>query len=85
MIVYDDSLVINIRDIGDIYVGHRPIVEEFTVAPFTALEAFATVSKAVINAAVESDMRTPIAGIPKIHAVVPTPVSRSPQITHFRS
>src|SRR5438270_1251660 len=85
VVVDDHGLVIDVRDVGDIHVGHRAIVKKFAAAPFAAFEAFAEVSEAVINAAIESDMRAPIAGIPKICAVVPTPVSRSPQITHFRS
>ena len=84
VIIYNHGLVIDIRDIGDIHVGHRAVVEKPAAAPFTTLEAFAEVSEAVINAAVESDMRAPIAGIPKIDAVVPTPVSGGPQKANFR-
>jgi hypothetical protein len=85
MIVYDHGLVIDIRDVGDIHVSHRPVIEEFAAAPFAAREAFAEVSEAVINAAIESDVRAPIAGIPKIDAIVPSPVSGGPQIAHFGS
>jgi hypothetical protein len=84
-IVYDHRPVIDIGDVGDIHIGHRAVVEESAAAPFTAGETFAEVSETVINAAIESDVRTPIAGIPKIDAAVPTPVSRSPQKANFRS
>ena len=84
IIVYDDGLVIDIGDVCDIHISHRPVVEKFAAAPFAAGEAFAEVSEAVINAAVESEMRAPIAGIPNIEAVVPTPVSGGPQIAYFR-
>jgi hypothetical protein len=85
VIVYDHGLVIDIGDVGDIHVGHRTVVEEFAAAPFAAREAFAEVSEAVINAAIESDVRAPIADIPKIDAIVPTPVSGGPQIANFGS
>jgi hypothetical protein len=84
VIVYDDGLVIDIGDVGDIHVGHRAVVEKVAAAPFAAREAFAEVSEAVINAAIESDMRAPIAGIPNIEAVVPTPVAWGPQKANFR-
>jgi hypothetical protein len=84
VIVYDHGLVIDIGDVGDIHVGHRAVVEKSAAAPFAAREAFAEVSEAVINAAIESDMRAPIASIPKIDAVVPTPVAWGPQKANFR-
>jgi hypothetical protein len=84
IIVYDDGLVVDIGDVCDIHISHRPVIEKFATAPFAAGEAFAEVSEAVINAAVESDMRAPISGIPNIEAVVPTPVSGGPQIAYFR-
>jgi hypothetical protein len=84
VIVHDDGLVIDIGDVGDIHVGHRTVVEEFAAAPFAAREAFAEVSEAVIDAAVESNVRAPIADVPNIEAVVPTPVSWGPQKAYFR-
>jgi len=84
IIVYDDGLVIDIRDVGDIHVGHGPVVKEFAATPFAAYEAFTEVSKAVIDAAIESDVWAPIAGIPHIEAINPTPVSGSPQKAYFR-
>jgi len=84
IIVYDGGPVIDVGDVCDIHIRHRPVVEKFAAAPFAAGEAFAEVSETVINAAVESDMRTPIAGIPNIEAIVPTPVSGGPQKAYFR-
>jgi hypothetical protein len=85
MIICDHGLVIDIRDVGDIHIGHRAVVEEPATAPFTALEAFAEVSEAVVDAAIESDVRAPIAGIPKVKPIVPSPVSGGPQVAHFGS
>lgn len=78
IIVYDDRLVIDIGHVRDIHIGHRPVVEEFAAAPFPALEAFASVSEPVINATIKSDLRAPIASIPSIEALVPTPIPGCP-------
>jgi len=85
IVVYDDRLVIDIGHVRDIHIGHRAVVEEMAAAPFPACEAFAEVSEAVINAAIKPDVRAPIASIPKIEAIVPTPISGGPQIAHFGS
>jgi hypothetical protein len=57
---------------------HIRVVAELIVTPVAALVADATVSVTIVDAAVEADFRTPIAIIPGIPAVVPTPITRSP-------
>jgi hypothetical protein len=84
VIVYDYGLVIDIGDVGDIHVGDRAVVEEPAAAPFTTLEAFAGVSEPVINAAIKTNVWAPITNVPNIEAIVPTPVSWSPQKANFR-
>jgi len=84
VVIYDDGPVIDIGHVRDVHIGHRPVVEEVAAAPFSACEAFAEISEAVINAAIKSNVRAPIAGIPNIEAIVPTPVSRSPKKAYFR-
>ena len=84
VVIYDDGLVIDIGHVRDVHIGDRAVVEERATAPFAACEAFAEVSEAVINATIESNMRAPIACIPEIEPVVPTPVSGSPQEANFR-
>ena len=85
IIVYDDRLVVDIGHVCDIHIVNRAVVEEFAATPFPALEAFAAVSEPVINAAIKSNVRAPIASIPNIEAFVPTPISGCPQKAHFRS
>lgn len=85
IIVYDDRLVVDIGHVRDVHIGNRPVIEEFAVAPFPALEPEATVSEPVINAAIKSNVRAPIPNIPNIEAIVPTPVSGCPQIARFGS
>jgi len=83
MVVYDDRLVVDVGHVRD--VGDRPVVEESAPAQFPTLEATAEVSEPVINAAIETNVRAPIAGIPNVEAIVPTPISGCPQKAHFRS
>src|SRR5690242_7719722 len=54
------------------------VIEEPSVLPIAALVARAGVAVAVVDAAVEADMRPPIAGVPEIGAVAPTPPRRRP-------
>jgi hypothetical protein len=59
------------------------VVEEVAAAPFAAVKAIAAVSESVINTAIKSNMRTPIASIPGVDTVVPTPVTGRPQKAWF--
>src|SRR3984885_9315951 len=79
-IVDDDRLVnVNVGDLGCIHMHNGGVVEESAAAPFAAAETDAAVSEAVINATVEADLRSPIAGIPGVDTVVPSPVARGPK------
>ena len=63
--VDDHSSVVNVRHISDADVGHRAVVEERAAAPLAADKADAAITEAVINTAVETDMRAPISGVPR--------------------
>jgi hypothetical protein len=52
--------------------------------PESAVEALTGVSEAVIDAAVETDVRPPISGVPHIDAIAPSPISWSPEQAYFR-
>src|SRR5580658_5594136 len=62
-----------------IHVIHRSVVAELVVSPVSTLVAITTVAIAVVNAAVESDSRAPVAGVPGVRVAAPTPVTRRPQ------
>src|SRR6185312_7978902 len=55
-------------------------IEESTTAPVATLEANTGVAAAVIDTAVEANMRTPVTAVPDVEAFVPPPVSRRPDI-----
>src|ERR1700722_19591451 len=56
--VYDCS-VVDIVYLGDVHIHHSSVVEKVSAVPAAACEAHAEVTEAVINAAVEPDMRPP--------------------------
>ena len=89
--IIDDGPVVDV-DVGDGHVIYAAIVEKIAGMPVAAAVAHAKVAKAVINAAVEADVRAPIARVPgvkaaaksvtlvkNVNAVVPSPPGRGPQ------
>src|SRR6185437_382099 len=69
-----DRFVINIRDAHAAEIVDGAIVEETVMVPMAAEEADAEIAEAVVDAAIEADGRAPIAGMPEIAHVDPTPV-----------
>ena len=69
-----------------VHVHHRGVVSEHAAAPLAAAESDSAISEAVIHAAIEAHMRTPVSRVPCINsAVSPAPVSRRPQQARLRS
>src|SRR6266436_8815251 len=56
----DHGGVVNIVNGGDIHIGHGAVVEEPAAFPASTVVAVAEVSEAVVDAAVETDLWTPI-------------------------
>jgi hypothetical protein len=77
--VVDHGPVVNVGDVSLAQVGNRPVVIERATAPIAALEADTTVPVTVVDATIETYVRAPVAGMPKVCTISPTPVTRSPQ------
>jgi hypothetical protein len=77
--VVDDGPVVHVGDMNTTDVYGCAIIKERTAAPVTALESNTAITEPVIHAAVETDMRTPVAAVPGINATAPAPVPRCPQ------
>src|SRR5450631_4553926 len=77
--VIDDRLVVDVGDVRIADIGHRPVVIEVVALPIAPLIAAAAVPVTVIHAAIESDLRTPVAHVPYEEATPITPVARSPK------
>ena len=81
--IVDDRLVVCVMNDRGVYVHDRGVVEKAAPLPVSALEAGAHVSESIKNATVEADLFSPVASVPEVNAVAPSPISRSPQETNF--
>src|SRR6185312_16995620 len=75
--------VVDVRNVRVPHVGAGAVVIEVAVIPMPAFVTDAEVAESVIDTAVEPDMRTPIAGMPEIHAVGPAPIAWRPEQSHL--
>ncbi len=81
--VIGDRLRVGVMDDRAVHVHDRGVVVEVVALPVSASEAGADVAESVVYAAVESDIRSPVTSVPDEHAVVPAPVSGSPEEANF--
>jgi hypothetical protein len=81
--VVDHSLVVNIVNIRDVHIVHRAVVVKGSVIPISAFITGSAIAVAVIYATVEADPVAPIALVPGVGIVAPTPVTWSPEKTGF--
>ena len=65
-------------DVRAAHVIDRAVIIEFPVSPVSALVAVSGVTAAIVDTAVEADLRPPIALVPNIKAVIPPPIAWSP-------
>jgi len=77
--VFTDGAIVDVVDYGDVDIVDRAVVVEVAAAPVAALVADADIAKAVVDAAIEPDMRTPVATVKAIAVIVVAPVSGCPE------
>jgi hypothetical protein len=80
-VVHDDGAVVDVVDAGDIDAVDGTVVVEVIASPIAAVVAIAGVAKAVVNAAVETDVQPPVATVEAPAVVIPTPVAGGPEST----
>jgi len=78
-VIVRDLCVVRVVDDGGVYVGHRGVVPVGISLPPATVKAFPWIAVSIINPAVESDPRSPIAWIPPITVINPAPITRSPK------
>ena len=66
------------------HMHNRCVVEEVAAAPFAARKAPAHIAESIVHAAVVADMRSPVACVKEINAVLKAPVRRRPKNARFR-
>src|SRR5690242_3465836 len=80
-IIVDHRLIVSIVHHCHVYVGHGAVVNERTVAPISARIAHACVAEAIVDSAIKSNMRAPIAWVPNVYTVAPAPITRRPEVS----
>src|SRR5277367_3162816 len=73
VVVHHYGRVIGVVDDRGVYVAHIRVIGEVSAFPAAALKPQTTVAKAIINAAIKADVRSPIAGVEQKGAAAPTP------------
>src|SRR6266478_4671041 len=80
----DHGGVVNVVNGGDVHIVHGAVVVKPVALPASAVVAVAEVSVAVVDAAVETDLRAPVPVIEDISAAAVGPMARSPVVTDSR-
>lgn len=80
VVVDDDCAVVDVSDV-DVDAVDRAVVVEVVAVPVAAVITDAGVAEAVVNAAVEADMRAPEAAMEAPAIAVPAPVAGGPEST----
>jgi hypothetical protein len=78
-VVVHDSTVIDVGDMSGTDVVHCAVISERAVVPPAAVVSGPAIPVAVIDAAIEPDMRPPVASVVSVVAADPTPISWRPQ------
>src|SRR6266478_4286370 len=78
------AIDIGVMNDAGVHVRHGGVVTERVSFPVAAPVAVSGVAIAVVNAAVKTDSRTPVALIKSINTVAPSPPRRGPKQTYCR-
>src|SRR5580693_6383501 len=71
--------VVNVVDVGDVYIRHRAVIEEVSIVPASSRKADAEVTEPIIDSAIKTHLRTPIAFVEDKCTTAPAPPPRRPQ------
>src|SRR5580692_2642542 len=84
-VVVNDGGVVNVVNVRDVYVADSTVIEKVSVIPPPALKAHAEIAIAVIDPAIEANVRTPVAVVEYESVAAPAPVCWRPQKPDFRT
>src|SRR6266852_1387602 len=85
-VAHDHSLVdVRVVNHCGVYARHRRVIGKVFASPLAAAEADAAVSVAIVHAAIEADVRAPVAGMEDVHAFIPSPITRRPNVAFTRT
>jgi hypothetical protein len=75
---------ISVVDHGSVDVSHCGVITIRAARPAPAIETDTAETETIVDTAVESNMRTPVAGVPLVQAIPKSPISRRPQNSDAR-
>jgi hypothetical protein len=78
-VVDDDRAVIDVGDPRGVDAVHSAVVVEVVALPITAVIAASRIAEAVVDAAVEANVRTPEAAVKDVAAAEESPISGGPE------
>jgi hypothetical protein len=84
IVVHVDVALVHVMHHGNVDVVHGAVVIEMARIPVSTLVAGAYVPKAIVNAAIEADVRSPIATEEAIVVVCIAPVAGCPKRSRIR-
>jgi hypothetical protein len=82
--VIDHGGVVNVVNVGYIYVIHRAVIVEMVVFPTPALVTVAEVTEAIVNSTIETYPRAPVAFMEDKPFASPTPPAGCPEKADLR-
>ena len=77
-------IVVNVVHHRGIDVRHIAVISESAVIPVRAVIAPACIPKAIVDATIETNVRSPVAGMPPVVAALIIPIRRRPECIHPR-
>jgi hypothetical protein len=78
-VVVDNVVAIHVVNDVDIHVSDSAVVVEVVILPVATVVADADVAKAVVDAAIEADVGSPVAVVEGVTAAIEAPVGRCPK------
>src|SRR5579864_2116701 len=75
---------VGVVDHCGVHVHHRRVIREMFAVPRSANESHSAITESIVHAAIETNVRSPVTGMKRIHSFSPAPVSRRPEETDSR-
>src|ERR1700683_3483810 len=82
--VVHNCFVVNVVNVGDVYVHHRAVIEKVSTIPTSAGESHAEVAEPIVDTAIKTYCRTPEPFMPQKCFATPAPPARGPQKSNLR-
>src|SRR5258707_12429058 len=78
------AIDIGVTNDRPINISNRSVIVEGPAFPAATIVSDTPVAEAVVHAAIESDVRSPITGMPEVKPSGVTPIARRPEKANFR-